>query len=125
MLEIFLRNRFVVLYFIPFIIGSLSVLSFEPFNLTILNFVILPSLFYLTVYINKNLKEFIEKNRIKKLFLIGLFFGFGFYFSGISWITNSLTFDDNFKFLIPIALILIPLFLSLFTALQFYLSVLI
>ena len=33
MLEIFLRNRFVVLYFIPFIIGSLSVLSFEPFNL--------------------------------------------------------------------------------------------
>ena len=117
MLEIFLRNRFVVLYFIPFIIGSLSVLSFEPFNLTILNFVILPSLFYLTVYINKKSKGVYRKKPYKKnLFLIGLFFGFGFYFSGISWITNSLTFDDNFKFLIPIALILIPLFLSLFTA---------
>ena len=108
MLEIFLRNRFVVLYFIPFIIGSLSVLSFEPFNLTILNFVILPSLFYLTVYINKKSKGVYRKKPYKKnLFLIGLFFGFGFYFSGISWITNSLTFDDNFKFLIPIALILI------------------
>ena len=37
--------------------------------------------------------------------------------SGISWITNSLTFDDNFKILIPFALILIPLFLSLFVGL--------
>ncbi len=34
--------------------------------------------------------------------------------SGISWITNSLTFDDNFKFLIPFALILVPMFLGLF-----------
>ena len=41
-------------------------------------------------------------------------FGFSFYLSGISWITNSLTFDENFKVLIPFALILIPLFLSLF-----------
>ena len=30
------------------------------------------------------------------------------------WITNSLTFDENFKFLIPFAFIFIPLFLSLF-----------
>ena len=43
-----------------------------------------------------------------------MFFGFGFYLCGISWITNSLTFDENFKILIPFALILIPLFLSLF-----------
>ena len=41
-------------------------------------------------------------------------FGFGFYLSGIHWITNSLTFDENFKILIPFGLILIPLFLSLF-----------
>ena len=38
-----------------------------------------------------------------------LVFFFGFY-----WIAYSLTFDDSFKFLIPFALILIPLFLSLF-----------
>ena len=49
--------------------------------------------------------------------MFGLSFGFGFYFSSISWITNSLTFDENFKNLIPIALIIIPLFLSLFIAL--------
>ena len=41
-------------------------------------------------------------------------FGFGFYLSGISWITKSLTFDENFIILVPFALILIPLFLSLF-----------
>ena len=41
-------------------------------------------------------------------------FGFGFYLSGIHWITNSLTFDENFKILIPFGLILIPLFFSLF-----------
>ena len=61
---------------------------------------------------------FIEKNHTKKnFFIFGLTFGFGFYISGISWITNSLTFDENFKILIPFALILIPLFLSLFFAL--------
>ena len=80
-----------------------------------LNFFILPIFFYLTVYINKKSKSTFRKKPYKKnLFIFGSLFGFGFYFSGISWITNSLTFDDNFKILIPFALILIPLFLSLF-----------
>jgi apolipoprotein N-acyltransferase len=48
------------------------------------------------------------------LFIFGSLFGFGFYLSGISWITNSLTYDENFKVLIPFALILIPLFLCFF-----------
>ena len=60
---------------------------------------------------------FIETNHTKKSFSIWIIIGFGFYLSGISWITNSLTFDENFKILIPFALILIPLFLSLFMAL--------
>ena len=37
--------------------------------------------------------------------------------SGIFWIAYSLTFDDSFKFLIPFAVILIPLFLSIFIGL--------
>ena len=107
-----------VLYFSPLIIGCLTTLSFEPYNLTIINFIILPIFFYLLIYINKRSKSTYRKKPHKKnLFLFGLLFGFGFYFSGISWITNSLTFDENFKILIPFALFLIPLFLSLFTAL--------
>ena len=115
MIERYLNNRFLTLYIIPFIFGSLTTLSFAPFNLTIINFVVFPCFFYLLVYINKKSRAVYRKKPYKKnLFLFGLSFGFGFYLSGISWIINSLTFDENFRFLIPFALILIPLFLSLF-----------
>ncbi len=118
MFEKYLNNRFFTLYLIPFIIGSLTILSFQPFNITIINLVIFPIFFYLVIYINKKSKFVYRKKPLRKnLFTFGLFFGFGFYLCGISWITNSLTFDDNFKVLIPFALILIPLFLSLFIAL--------
>ncbi len=117
MIERYLNNRLLTLYIFPLIIGSLTVLSFEPFNFWIINFFIFPLFFYLLVYINKKSKAVYRKKPYKKnLFVFGLVFGFGFYFSGISWITNSLTFDNNFKVLIPFALILIPLFLSLFLA---------
>ena len=85
MLKNLLSNRFVVLYIIPFIIGSISVLSFEPFNLTIINFIILPLFFYFIVYINNKSKGIYRKKPYKKnLFIFGLLFGFGFYLSGIS-----------------------------------------
>ena len=41
-------------------------------------------------------------------------FGFGYFISNLYWITNALTFEENFKPLIPFALILIPLFLGVF-----------
>jgi len=117
MFEKFLNSRFLILYVIPFTIGSLSVISFHPFNITIINFIIFPLFFYLIVYINKKSKSIYRVKPLRKnLFTFGLLFGFGFYLSGISWIVNSLTFDDNFKILIPFAIILIPLFLSLFVA---------
>ena len=117
MVEKYLNNRFFILYLIPFFIGSFTILSFEPFNLTIVNLIVFPLIFYLLVYINKKSKSIYRKKPYKKnFFIFGLAFGFGFYISGISWITNSLTFDENFKILIPFALILIPLFLSLFSA---------
>ena len=115
MLKKYLDNRFLILFLLPFLIGSLSVLSFQPFNFTLINFFILPIFFYLLVYIKKKSKSIYRKKPYKKnLFFFGTAFGFGFYLSGIHWITNSLTFDENFKFLIPFGLILVPLFLSLF-----------
>ena len=116
MKEKYFSNRFFVLYLTPFIIGSLTVFSFQPFNITIINFLILLIFFYLTVYINKKSKSIFRKKPYRKnFFIFGSVFGFGFYLSGTSWIANSLTFDENFKILIPFAIILIPLFLSLFT----------
>ena len=118
MIEKYLNNRFLVLYIFPFILGSLITFSFAPFNFTITNFIVLPIFFYLLNFINKKSKTTYRKRPYKKnLFIFGIAFGFGFYLSSISWITNSLTFDENFKFLIPFALILIPLFLSLFVGL--------
>ena len=117
MFDKYLNNRIVILLIVPFFIGSLTTLSFSPFNLTIINLVVLPLFFYLIVYINKKSKNIYRKKAYKKnLFIFGLLFGFGFYLSGVSWITNSLTFDENFKVLIPFSLILIPLFLALFMA---------
>ena len=114
-MEKYLINRFLILYLIPFLSGSLTVFSFQPFNLTIINFLILPIFFYLILFIKKKSKSKYRKKPYKKnLFIFGTTFGFGFYLSGIHWITFSLTFDESFKILIPFALILIPLFLSLF-----------
>tara|TARA_B100000963_G_scaffold287825_1_gene257032 strand:- start:5522 stop:7081 length:1560 start_codon:yes stop_codon:yes gene_type:complete len=118
MIEKYLNNRFFTLILTPFILGCLSVFSFQPFNLTVINFFILPSFFYLVFYIKKKSKSTYRKKPFRKnLFMCSTFFGFGFYLAGIHWITYSLTFDENFKFLIPFALILIPLFLSLFISL--------
>ena len=115
MIEKYLNNRFLILYLIPFTIGIFSVFSFQPFNLTFLNFFILPIFFYLTVFIKKKSKNTYRKKPYKKnLFIFGTTFGFGFFLGSIHWITNSLSFDENFKFLIPLGFILIPLFLSLF-----------
>ena len=118
MLEKILNNKNIVLYLLPFCLGLLAVFSFQPFNLSFINFFLLPIFFSLIVYVRKKSKSVYRKKPYRKnLFLIGLSFGFGFYLSGIFWIAYSLTFDDTFKFLIPFAVILIPLFLSLFIAL--------
>ena len=115
MIEKYLNNRILILYIIPFILGGLTVFSFQPFNFTFINFLILPLFFYLIVYIKKKSKSTYRIKPYKKnLFIFGTTFGFGFYLSGIHWITHSLTFNENFKILIPFGLILIPLFLSIF-----------
>ena len=115
MLEKYFNNRFLILYVTPFILGALTVFSFQPFNFTLINFFILPIFFYHIVYIKKKSKNAYRKKPYKKnLLIFGTCFGFSFYLSGIFWITHSLTFDENFKILIPFALIFIPLFLSLF-----------
>ena len=45
MIEKYLENRFLTLYLIPFILGALTILSFKPFKLIIINFLIFPYFF--------------------------------------------------------------------------------
>ncbi len=118
MIEKILNNRIIVLYLLPFCLGLLTVFSFQPFNLSFINFFLLPIFFLLIVYVRKRSQSIYRKKPYRKnLFLIGFVFGFGFYLSGIFWIAYSLTFDDRFKSLIPLVVIFIPLFLSFFTGL--------
>ena len=95
------------------ILGALTSLSLPPYNLFLINLVTFSLLF---LYIFK--KKKIESTN--KGFLYGWLFGFGYFLSNLYWITISLTFDQNFQFLIPIALILIPTFLAIFYGLAVF-----
>mgnify|MGYP007000154908 CR=1 len=108
--EKILNNRIAVLYILPFVLGSLTVFSFQPFNFTFINFFILPSLFLILCYINKRSKnKYRKKPHLINLFYAGYLFGIGFFLTGTYWISNSLQFDDSFKNLIPFTIIIIPL----------------
>ena len=96
------------------LLGVLTSLSLPPYNYVVINFLTL-SLFYIFL-VNK-----FKSNQNKKIFfLYGWLFGFGYFVSNIYWISISLTFDQNFKILIPITIILIPGFLALFYGLVAY-----
>ncbi len=98
-------------------LGLLTSLSLPPLNYFIINFLTL-SLFY--IFLVKKL----SLNKNKKIFFIyGWLFGFGYFVSNLYWISISLTFDENFKFLIPLTVIFIPGFLSLFYGLISYLFI--
>ena len=94
------------------ILGALTSLSLPPYNLLIINFITF-SLFFIFVFKKK-------KTDNNKSFLYGWLFGFGYFLSNLYWITISLTFDANFKFLIPFALILIPSFFAIFYGIAIY-----
>jgi apolipoprotein N-acyltransferase len=57
----------------------------------------------------------------KSIFKYGWCFGFGYFLFSLYWIVISLTFDESFKFLIPVAIILLPAFLSIFYGFMTYL----
>ena len=95
------------------ILGVLSSFSLPPYNLFLINFLTLPALFVFLV------KQRFKLNK-KEYFFYGWIFGFGYFLSSLYWITISLTFDVNFKVLIPIAFLIIPSFLGIFYGLTTY-----
>ena len=115
MINFFLQSRLSFVFVIPFLLGCFSVFSFQPYNFTFINFLIFPCLFFILSYINKKSKnKYRKKPYLINLFFVGYFFGIGFFLTGTYWISNSLQFDESFKNLIPLTIILIPLSLGLF-----------
>ena len=98
-------------------LGVFTSLSLPPFSYVIINFLTF-SLFYIFL-----IKKFSKKKNKIIFFLYGWLFGFGYFVSNLYWISISLTFDQNFKFLIPFTIILVPGFLALFYSLISFLFI--
>ena len=89
-------------------LGSLSSLSLPPFNFFFINF------FTLSFFLGFLFKKLILQKNIISFFYYGWLFGFSYFLTNLYWITISLSFDENYTYLIPISLILIPALLGLF-----------
>lgn len=101
------KKLYIELIFLA-LLGALTSLSLPPFNYFVINFFTFSLFFYYLIKKSNNLKN-------KKLFFVyGWIFGFGYFSTNLYWISISLTFDQNYKFLIPLTIFLIPSFLALF-----------
>ena len=110
-----MKKKIYIETFILILLGSFSSLSLPPFNYIIINFLTF-SFFYILLI------KLFETSKNKKLFFIyGWLFGLGYFTSNLYWISISLTFDESFKFLIPLTIVLVPAFLALFYGLASFL----
>ena len=101
------KKLYIELIFLA-LLGALTSLSLPPLNYFVINFFTFSLFFYYLIKKSNNLKN-------KKLFFVyGWIFGFGYFSTNLYWISISLTFDQNYKFLIPLSIFLIPSFLALF-----------
>ena len=103
-----MKTKIYIEFIFLIILGIGSSLSLPPYNYLIINFLTFSLLFFFLIKKSKSHKS------NKLFFFYGWFFGFGYFISNLYWISISLTFDQNFKFLIPLTLILIPSFLAIF-----------
>ena len=103
-----MNKKFYIELIFLILLGIVTSLSLPPYNYLIANFFTFSFFFIFLIKKSKTI------NNKKLFFLYGWLFGFGYFISNIYWVTISLTFDESFKFLIPIALIVIPAFLAIF-----------
>ena len=113
MRNLFKKNLLNSLYII--FLGAVSSYSLPPYNYFTINFITF-SLFFIFLFHKKK-----EPSNNKSFFKYGWYFGFGYFLFSLYWIAISLTFDQSFKFLIPLAIILLPTLLAIFYGLMTYL----
>ncbi len=110
-----MKKKIYIESIILILLGSFSSLSLPPFNYVLINFLTF-SFFYILLI------KIFEASKNKQLFfLYGWLFGLGYFTSNLYWISISLTFDESFKFLIPLSVVLVPAFLALFYGLASFL----
>ena len=112
-----MKNKTYIEFIFLIFLGIVTSFSLPPFNYLIINFLTF-SLFFLFL-----IKKTNTQRNIKLFFFYGWLFGFGYFITNLYWISISLTFDQEFKFLIPITIFLIPAFLAIFYGLVSYLFI--
>ena len=76
------NNKYFVIFFLPFILGAITVLGFAPYNLTIINFFTFSILLFLILEVKKRTQSIYRKKKSKRYFFyLGCAFGFGFFFT--------------------------------------------
>jgi len=108
------KKKFLNSLYIIFL-GAVSSYSLPPYNYFIINFITF-SLFFIFIF---KIKKKISSH--KSLFKYGWYFGFGYFMFSLYWVVISLTFDQSFKFLIPVAIVLLPALLAIFYGLTAHL----
>ena len=97
---------------IAFIAGALSVLAMAPFNVWPVLAVTLPIFVWLLDGAGAG------RAGMRAAFFTGWWFGFGYFLAGLFWIGKAfLVQADEFEWLLPFAVVGLPMFLAFFTAL--------
>jgi len=102
------KRNFFFTYIFLLLLGSLSSFSLPPYNFIFINFFTYSLLLYFIIF-------FKDKNvKLSNFFFLGFSFGYGYFVSSLYWVSNSLTFDQHLNFLIPIAILGLPILLAVF-----------
>ena len=99
-------------FFFFLFLGFFLSFSLPPYNYIFLGFIIFPFILYLL--------KLNEHENPKIFFIFGLLFSFGYFISSLYWISYSLNFDPDVTILKPFAILILPLVLSTFYGLSFY-----
>jgi apolipoprotein N-acyltransferase len=101
------KNIFFIYIFL-LLLGSLSSFSLPPYNFIFINFITYSLFLYSTILFKE------KKLKIFNFFFLGFTFGYGYFASSLYWVSHSLTFDRQLTFLIPIAILGLPILLAVF-----------
>ena len=65
-----LNNKFFVIFFAPFILGAITILSFAPYNLTFINFFTFSTLLFLISEVKTKTQSKYRKKNLIVIFFI-------------------------------------------------------
>ena len=95
-------------YFFLLLLGSLTSFSLPPYNFIFINFITYSLFLYLIILFKE------KKAKLSNFFFLGFAFGYGYFVSSLYWVSHSLTFDKQLTFLIPFAILGLPILLAIF-----------